>query len=86
MRSDRIIHNTENRFPGELCFPVNDLYHTGLQNVLERRVIPFAMIQEIGGCGPMLRAHFGKINGFSSVTAKKDGNKDGHQMVEVHIG
>lgn len=63
MRSDCIIHNTENGLTREQCLPVNSLYHAAFQNILEFRIIPFSMIQEISGCSSVLTADFSEING-----------------------
>ena len=56
---------TENRLTREQCPPVNSLYHAAFQNILEFRIIPFSMIQEISGCSSVLTADFSEINGIS---------------------
>ncbi len=78
MRSDCIIHNTENGLTREQCLPVNSLYHAAFQNILEFRIIPFSMIQEISGCSSVLTADFSEINGFSSITTQENRDHDSH--------
>lgn len=56
---------TENRLTREQCPPVNSLYHAAFQNILEFRIIPFSMIQEISGCNSVLTADFSEFNGIS---------------------
>ena len=63
---------TENRLTREQCPPVNSLYHAAFQNILEFRIIPFSMIQEISGCSSVLTADFSEINGFSSITTQEN--------------
>ena len=52
--------------------PVNNLYHAAFQNILEFRIIPFSMIQEISGCSSVLTADFSEINSFSSITTQEN--------------
>ena len=63
---------TENKLTREQCPPVNSLYHAAFQNILEFRIIPFSMIQEISGCSSVLTADFSEINGFSSITTQEN--------------
>ena len=67
-------------------FLINNLYDGIFQSILESGIIPLAVVQEMGGCGSMLITYFGEIYGFPPVATVENGNNDGHQMVQVHIG
>ena len=78
MRSDRIVHNAEDRLTGTPCFLIDDLYHTAFEDVLQSTVIPFTMVEKISSSSSVILAYFSKISGFSSVTTEEDRNHNGH--------
>lgn len=86
MRSNGIVHNTEDWLSGKNGFLVNHTDHMDFQDLLKSGTVPFPVIKKMGGRRPVVKACFGKINGFPSVTINENRDNNRHQVTNINIG